>query len=45
MEAEFLERGFVQPKMDHCLFMKIDMICGVYDNNTIFTGSYRNTTE
>ena len=44
-ESRISKTWFIQPKMDHCLFMKRDMICGVYDNDTIFTGSYRNITE
>ena len=33
-----LERGFVQSMMDPCLFMKKDLICLIYVDDTIITG-------
>ena len=33
-----LERGFVQSMIDPCLFMKQDMICVIYVDDTIITG-------
>ena len=33
-----LERGFVQSMIDPCLFMKHDMICVIYVDDTIITG-------
>ena len=33
-----IERGFTQSKIDPCLFMKKDLVCVVYVDDTIFAG-------
>ena len=33
-----IERGFTQSEMDKCLFMKKDMVCVIYVDDTIFAG-------
>ena len=38
LKAGLLERGFIQSEIDKCLFMKRDMICVVYVDDTIFAG-------
>ena len=38
LQAGLLERGFTQSAMDPCLFMKRDMICVVYVDDTIIAG-------
>ena len=38
LKAGLLERGFTQSSLDHCLFMKKDMICVVYVDDTIIAG-------
>ena len=38
LRAGLLERGFRQSNVDHCLFMKRDMVCVVYVDDTIFGG-------
>ena len=40
-----LERGFTQSMLDPCLFMKRDMICLVYVDDTIITGPDPNAIE
>ena len=38
LKAGLLERGFTQSSLDHCLFMKQDMTCVVYVDDTIIAG-------
>ena len=45
LKAGLLERGFIQSEMDKCLFMKRDMICVVYVDDTIFAGPDSNAIE
>lgn len=40
-----LEQGFVQSIIDPCLFMKQDMICVIYVDDTIITGSEEQAIE
>jgi len=39
LRSGLLERGFEQSTFDLCLFMKEGMICVVYEDDTIFSGS------
>ena len=45
LKAGLLERGFIQSEMDKYLFMKRDMICVVYVDDTIFSGPDSNSIE
>ena len=45
LKAGLLERGFIQSEMNKCLFMKRDMICVVYVDDTIFAGPDSNAIE
>ena len=38
LKAGLLERGFIQSQLDPCLFMKRDMICLIYVDDTIIAG-------
>ena len=38
LKAGLLERGFIQSKVDKCLFMKGDLVCLVYVDDTILAG-------
>ena len=38
LSSGLLERGFVQSELDKCLFLKKDMICVVYVDDTILVG-------
>ena len=39
------ERGFIQSELDKCLFMKKDMVCVMYFNDTIIAGPRPKTIE
>ena len=45
MSAGLVERGLKTPAHEIFLFMKRDMICVVYVDDTIFVGSDRETIE
>ena len=45
MKAGLLERGLIQSEIDECLFMKKDIICVVYVDDTIFSGPDTNAIE
>jgi hypothetical protein len=38
LSAGLKQRGFIQPKHDTCLFLKQDLICVIYVDDTIFSG-------
>jgi hypothetical protein len=38
MSAGLKQRGFIQSKHDTCLFLKKDLICVIYVDDTIFAG-------
>ena len=38
LSSGLLERGFIQSNLDQCLFMKKDLICVVYVDDTIIAG-------
>ena len=38
MSSGLRERGFVQSELDPCLFLKKDLICVIYVDNTILAG-------
>ena len=42
MNAVLLYRKFIQSEIDKCVFTKRDMICVIYDDDTIFPGSHSN---
>jgi len=45
LQAGLLERGFIQSQLDPCLFMKHNMICLVYVDDTILAGPDKNAID
>ena len=45
LSSGLCERGFVQSELDKCLFMKKDMICVVYVDDTILAGPSSDALE
>jgi hypothetical protein len=41
VSAGLKQRGFIQSKHDTCLFLKQDLICVIYLDDTIFAGPYK----
>ena len=45
LKVGFLKRGLIQSEIDKYMFMKRDMICVVYVDDTMFAGPDINTIE